>query len=145
MLVISILLFLVGYIASPWDYYLSFSDDSHVGVCTRGLDSRFVFFNDAEYGPYSGSIIGLVDEDGNIYPPLEREEAFGNSWGIYYRYFPRSGSTLWTLTVTLWYPIAVFAIMPFVSLMCSTVRRRASNVAEPCGEREPPVTRVLKA
>ncbi len=109
------------------------------------LITRLVFFNDAEYGPYSGSIIGLVDEDGNIYPPLEREQAFGDSWGIYYRYFQRSGSTLWTLTVTLWYPIAVFAIMPFVSLMCSTVRRRASNVAEPCGEREPPVTRVLKA
>ncbi|WP_231742343.1 hypothetical protein, partial [Stieleria varia] len=145
MLAISILLFIVGYIVSPWDYHFSFSDDSHVGVWTRGLDSRLVFFNDAEYGPYRGSIIGLVDADGNVYPPLEREEAFGDSWGIYYRYFKSSDSTIWTLMVTLWYPIVLFAIMPLVGLVCSAVGRSASNVAEPCGEREPPVTRVLKS
>ena len=88
------------------------------------IDSRLVLFNDAEYGPYRGSIIGLVDADGSIYPPLEREESFGDSWGVYYRHFQWSDSTLWTLMVTLWYPIALFAIMPFVSLVCSTVRRR---------------------
>jgi hypothetical protein len=145
MLAISVLLFLVGYVVSPWDCHFSFNDDSHVGVWARGLDSRLVFFNDAEYGPYRGSIIGLVDADGSIYPPLEREESFGDSWGIYYRHFQWSDSTLWTLMVTLWYPIALFAIMPFVSLVRSTVRRGASNVAEPCGEREPPMTRVLKS
>ncbi len=127
MLAISVLLFFVGYIVSPWDYHLSFSDDCHIGVWARGLDSRLVCFNDATHGPYRGSISGLVDADGNIYPPLEREESFGDSWGIYYRQFQGSDSTLWTLMVTLWYPIALFAIMPVVNLVCSTVRRRMST------------------
>jgi hypothetical protein len=130
MLAISVLLFLVGYVASPWDYHLSFNNDHHVGVWAHRLDSRLVFFNDADYGPYSGSIIGLVDADGSICPPLEREESFGDSWGIYYRHFQRPDSTLWTLTVTLWYPIAVFAIMPCVSLVRYTVRQGTSTDAE---------------
>ncbi|TWU36745.1 hypothetical protein Q31b_50270 [Novipirellula aureliae] len=145
MLSVSVLLFLVGYITSPWDYHFSFSDDSHVGVWGRGLDSRLVFFNNAEYGPYRGSIIGLVDADGSIYPPLEREESFGDSWGIYYRHFQCSDSTLWTLMVTLWYPIAFFAIMPLASLVCSAAGRNASTVAEQSGEREPPIARILKS
>ena len=107
----------------------SFSDDSHAGVGARGLDSRIVFFSDAEYGPYHASIIGLADADGNDYPPLILEESFGDSLGIYYRSFQWSDSTLWTLMVTLWYPIVLFAIMPLARLACSAVGRSASNVA----------------
>jgi hypothetical protein len=145
MLTVSVLLFLLGYIVSPWDYHFSFSDDSHVGVWARGLDSRIVFFNNAEYGPYRGSIIGLADDDGNVYPPLVREESFGDTWGIYYRHFQWSDSTLWTVMVTLWYPIALFAIMPFGRLVRSAVGRNASTVAEQGGEREPPMTPVFKS
>ncbi len=97
MLASSLLLFVVGYIVSPWDYHVSLSEETHVGVWARGLDSRIVFFNNSEYGPYRGSIIGLVDAKGNVYPPLVREESFGDSWGIYYRYFQWSDSILWTL------------------------------------------------
>ncbi|MEX0702389.1 MAG: hypothetical protein WD069_09865 [Planctomycetales bacterium] len=129
MLAIAVLLFLAGYLLSPWDHFLSFSDDFHVGVWGRGLDSRIVFFNDVEYGPYCGSIIGLIDADGNVHPPREREEAFGDSWGIYYRYFQWPESTLWTLMVSLWYAVAVFAIMPSVCLLRWTLRRRATNAA----------------
>ncbi|MBN1908231.1 MAG: hypothetical protein JW818_00700 [Pirellulales bacterium] len=129
MLAISVLLFLLGYVISPWDHFLSFGDDCHVGVWGRGLDSRIVFFNDAEEGPYCGSIIGLVDADGNVQPPLEREAAFGDAWGIYYRYFQWSDSTLWTLTVTLWYPIAVFTIILVVSLLWWTRRHRSASAA----------------
>ena len=123
MLAISVLLFLAGYVFSPWDHYMSFSDDSHVGVWARGLDSRIVLFNDAEYGPYCGSIIGLVDVDGNVHRPLEHEEAFGDSWGIYYRYFQWPDSRLWTLMVTLWYPILFFSIVPVIGLLRWTLRR----------------------
>jgi hypothetical protein len=108
MLGLAVLLFLTGDVRNPWNHYLSFNDDFHVGVWGRGLDSRIVFFNDAEYGPYRGSIIGFSDANGNIYPPLERVEAFGDSWGIYYRYFQWSDFTLWTLTVSLWYPDSRF-------------------------------------
>ncbi|TWT56298.1 hypothetical protein CA85_43010 [Allorhodopirellula solitaria] len=131
MLTLSVLLFLVGYIAKPTEYHFSFRDDSHVGVSSRGLDARLVFFNDVEYGPYRGSTIGLIHANGEIYPPLEREGSFGDSWGVYYRHFQWSDSTLWTLMVTLWYPITIFAIMPFASLVCSAVRQCVSNVAEP--------------
>jgi hypothetical protein len=129
MLAISALLFLLGYVISPWDHFLSFSDDCHVGVWGRGLDSRIVFFNNAEYGPYRGSIIGLVDDDGNVQPPLEREEAFGDEWGVYYRYFQWSDSTLWTLMVTLWYPIAVFTIMLVATLLWRARQRSSANAA----------------
>ena len=129
MLVITALLFLAGFVISPWDHYLSFGDGSHVSVWGRGIDSRIVFFNDAEYGPYRGSIIGFRDADGKVFPPLERAEAFGDSWGIYYRYFEWSDSKLWTLMVTLWYPIAFFAIMPSIGLLRWIKLRRTSNSA----------------
>jgi hypothetical protein len=129
MLVITVLLSLASYVISPWDHYLSLSDDFHVSVWGRGLDSRIIFYNDADYGPYSGSIIGFVDADGNVHPPLEREYAFGDSWGIYYRYFEWSDSTVWTLMVILWYPIAVFAILPSARLLRRIKGRNTSNVA----------------
>ena len=125
----AVLLFLGGFGLNPWDHYVSFSDSCHVGVWGRGFDSRIVFFSDAEYGPYCGSIIGLVDADGHVYPPLEHEEAFGDSWGIYYRYFQWSDATLWTLMVSLWYPIVIFAIMPLLGLLYWSFRRRASAAA----------------
>lgn len=130
LLAITVLLFLAGFVISPSDHYVSFNDDFHVGIWGGGLDSRIVFFNDAEYGPYHGSIIGLVHADGDVHPPLVREEAFGNSWGIYYRYFQWSDATLWTLAVTLWYPIAIFAITPLLYALvrrCFLNSRRASH------------------
>lgn len=130
MLAASVLLFLVGYFVSPWDHHFSLSDEIHVGGCARGLDSRIVFFNNTEYGPYRGIITGLADADGDLYPPLVKEESFGDSWGIYYRYFQWSDSILWTLMVTLWYPIALFAIMPVAKLVCSAVGRHSSTVTK---------------
>jgi hypothetical protein len=129
MLVVSVLLFFVGHVLNPWDHYLSLGDDFHVGVWGRGLDSRIVFFNDAEYGPYRGSIVGIVDSDGNVYPPREREAAFGDAWGIYYRYFQWSDATLWTLMVTLWYPISVFTITSVATLLWRARPRHAANAA----------------
>ncbi len=132
----SVSLFLAGYFFAPRDYHFSLSDNFHIGVWARGFDSRVVFFNDVEYGPYCGSIIGLVDADHNANPPVQLRQAFGDSWGIYYRHFQWSDSTLWTLTVTLWYSIALFAIMPITKLVWSVVCRNGSNVVEQSGERE---------
>ena len=103
---------------NPWDHYLSLGDALHIGVWgSSGLDSRVVFFNDSDYGPYRGSITGVIGADGVVYPPLLHQRAFGDSWGIYYRYFRWSDSTLWTWMISLWYPIVVCAILPGAQLV----------------------------
>ncbi len=139
----SVSLFLAGYFANPRDYHFSLGDDFHISVWAHGFDSRIVLFNDAEYGPYRGSTIGLVDADNNANPTIQLDESFGDSWGICYRHFQWSDSTFWTLTVTLWYSIALFAIMPITKLVWSVVCWNGSNVAEQSGERETPVARPL--
>jgi hypothetical protein len=108
-LTISLLILLVAPFLDPAENHVSFGRTFHVSAECRKFDSRIVFFNDSEYGPYCGSVIGLSDDDGNVYPPLERQLGFGNTWGIYYRYFRWSDATLWTLTVSLWYPIVVLS------------------------------------
>ena len=123
LLAASLVLLLASCGLDPTDHHVSFSDSFHVGVGRRGADLRIFFFNDSEYGPYQGSVIGIIDADGNVYPPLEREEAFGDAWGIYYRYFQWSDATLWTLAVSLWYPIAFFAIAPAAWLLRRSTRR----------------------
>ena len=47
---------------NPNDNHISFTHSFHVGVG----DARIMFFNDADYGPYSGSIINLGDAEGNV-------------------------------------------------------------------------------
>jgi len=66
---------------------VSLATDAHIGVYREGLDARLVLFSDCEHGPYMGSVVGLVDERGDAYPPLERQAAFGDALGVYYRYF----------------------------------------------------------
>ncbi len=90
---------------NPWDHRLSLSDGFHVGVLGRGFDVRLAFFNDADYGPYRGSITRLDEH------PV-RVLHFGDTAGVYYRYFRWADYTLWTLMVSVWYPTAFFAILP---------------------------------
>ena len=61
LLLATLLLFIIGYALNPSDHHVSFGDACHIGVWNRGLDSRLVVFNNSDYGPYRGSIIGLVD------------------------------------------------------------------------------------
>ena len=110
---VSLVLFALSLVLNPWDHRISFAEDFHLGLW-RG---RVVFFNDSEYGPYRGSIIGLADADGNVYPPLEREIKWGDSLGIYFRYFRWTDSTLWTLMVSLLWPLAIFGL-PTVVWVC---------------------------
>lgn len=129
----SVVLFLAGFILNPWDHYLSFNDESHVGVLGMGFESKLVFFNDTEYGPYRGSIIGLVDEDmvEDTNGPSLRDYAlaFAQSVGVYYRYFEFPDDKLWTLMVNLWYPIVIFSILPIINAMGWIRTRRNSKTA----------------
>lgn len=97
---------------NPWDHRLSVGQHFHVSVWGGDWDIRLVFFNDADYGPYRGSTISV---DGN--PPLRRELYFGDTAGVYYRYFGLAGSALWTLMVSIWYPVALFSILPSWQLL----------------------------
>ena len=124
MLGVTVLLFIAGYVLNPSDHHISLGDSFHVGVSSRGLDSRIVVFNDADYGAYEGSVIDLVDRDGRGDPTLKRKIGWGDSWGVYYRYFQWSDGTLWTLMISLWYPIALLAIMPAVWFACEFSRSR---------------------
>jgi len=98
-------------------------------------------FNDSQYGPYSGSIIALSDDK---HPPkavwdwrvsenygVGKEYIFDGKGaiqvtgtgadfpGIYYRHFqwPNTSQPLWTLMVSLWYPLFIFSILPSVWIL----------------------------
>ena len=109
---------------NPWDQYFSISRQFHIGIWGQGLDVRLVFFNDADYGPYRGSMISL---DGD--PPLDRAVYFGDTAGIYYRYFRVAGSSLWTLMLLIWYPIALFATLPACRLLALSRRSNGKSPA----------------
>ena len=104
---------------------LRLSRGFYISVANWGVDVRLAFYNHPE-GPYTGSIISLEDDQGNVYPPIEREVAFGNTLGIYYRYFRWPGTTLWTLLVSILYPMAFFSVLPLLQLIRRfRLRRRA--------------------
>jgi len=95
----------------PWSFWadpctdcLSFSGDFHVAV----QDGRVSFFNSKDYGPYHGSVVSFADN------AFAAERGFGNTLGVYYRYFrwDNWGGVLWTLSVSLAYPLVVFAVLP---------------------------------
>jgi hypothetical protein len=121
LLVGTVLLFLSGVVMNPWDHYLSLGDEFHLGVWGRGINTYFVVFSDAEYGPYRGSIISLNGD-----PPFDRVVKIGPSWGIYFRYFQDADGALWTLMVSLWYPIAISAVLPVVHMLSLRNRRRST-------------------
>ena len=104
-------------VASSYDFdphnhrqhLVSLTEDCHVTVA-RG---RIVFFNNVEYGPYHGSIIQLSDDKGIAHPRIDKN-GFGDTWGIYYRHFRwlDSGDVIWTVMISLAYPLVVFAVLP---------------------------------
>jgi hypothetical protein len=141
---------------SPWKQHLTITDSFHIGLF-RGLGGdligRITFFNDSEYGPYRGSIIGLVDEQGNLLyeggraQPIRRffwsvgdhgilcrtyvdergepvqKESSCDLPGIYYRRFEWSETVLWTLMVSFWYPLFLFALLPCLWVGLQLMRR----------------------
>lgn len=100
-LVLAVLLFMISAAMTPYEQKVDLPSGGYVGI-GRGYIS---FFSDAQ-GPYHGSIIALTD--GNSPPKYDRS---GFDFpGIYYRWFDFRLGTLWTLTFSLLFPIALAAI-----------------------------------
>lgn len=109
---------------------ISLSNSFHIGVRPERWDSCIVFYNDFDYGPYRGSIIALIDSKGNTHPPFKRKVGIGETFGFYYRYFSWKDSTptLWTLSLSLWYVLVLFAILPLGRLLWWTLRPRPPSL-----------------
>ena len=92
--------------ADPERDRLSLTPRFHVGVYNGRMD----FFNDRN-GPYHGSVISLIG-----FRAFAECRGFGDTCGIYYRYFrwADSGAVLWTLSVSLAYPLVIFAVLPTI-------------------------------
>ena len=107
---LTLLAFLVSLNLSPRKYYVSIGPSFHVTLS----GGHVWFFNNAEYGPYQGSIVGL---SGGEYPKVTH---FGYWGGIYYRHFRWPDNELWTLAICGLYPLILAVI---VSLTWETFRR----------------------
>ncbi len=89
--------------------FLSIGSAFHVSVERKDADGRAFFFNDASHGPYRGSIIS-VSAPGTLNGPKRSGFDFA---GVYYRRFLwPDGSVLWTLAISLMYPLFASAILP---------------------------------
>ncbi len=121
LLAVAAFAFVGSHAVDPWKHRISLTDDFHVTLWGHVVDARIVFFNDAEYGPYRGSIIGLAG-DSDL-----KERGFGDFLGIYYRHFQWPNSVLWTWMVSLWYPVALFGTCSFVTWLRSSHERRVSQ------------------
>lgn len=102
-----LLLSAATFVLDPWNHRLSLGPQFHIGVWRFGDDTlgRIMFFNDADDGPYRGSLIDIKIGD-VVVSQFDRRIVFGDTCGIYYRWFHRpDGATLWTLALSLWYPL----------------------------------------
>lgn len=98
---------------NPYKTNLSTSNVFHIGL----YDGRVEFFSD-KFGPYRGGIIALTSPEWPAERIFSKQWGFGDICGIYYRYFrwADSGAVLWTLSMSLFYPMIVFAVLPAISL-----------------------------
>jgi hypothetical protein len=104
----------------PRRQFIRISNACHISVDARGADARLEVFNDATYGPYSGSIIGIVGD-----PNGPTVSGVGDVAGIYYRMIAwPNGTTLWTLSLSLAYPLLLAAVLPVVWLTRRSRRPR---------------------
>jgi hypothetical protein len=114
---ISALLLICTFFLWIWSFWtdprkdcLSFGRDFHVAV----EYGRASFFNNKEYGPYHGSVITLSSSTWPAERTFSEQGWFGDAYGVYYRYFrwAGSGAVLWTLGVSLLYPMIALAVLP---------------------------------
>ena len=105
----TVILWAWSFWTDPYKSNLSASNAFHIGL----YDGRVEFFSD-KFGPYHGSIIALTSPERPIERIFAERRGFGDTAGIYYRYFrwANSGAVLWTLSVSLFYPMIVFAVLP---------------------------------
>ena len=137
--IFTILLWLPTFLMNPWGQYVSFTKNFHVGVWSGFSGDtlgRLVVFNNDQYGPYRGSLMGIGGENtqetrwGWHIENYEKYD-FGqitftnpNSTvdklrlcdlpGIYFRHFQIHNQVrpIWTLMVSLWYPLFLFSVLP---------------------------------
>jgi hypothetical protein len=149
--VCTLILWLLTFSLNPWDHKVSLGK-IHVGVW-EGFSGdtlgRLVIFNDAKYGPYRGSIVSLANEKYPSKPvwvwrigenygigkendfdgkgEIELTEIAADFPGIYYRHFqrPNEPQPLWTLMMSLWYPLFLFSILPVIWIICRWRSRRS--------------------
>jgi hypothetical protein len=123
----------VAWRVSPRQEFVSVSSDCHFSIDARsfagndGLEARLEIYNDASYGPYSGSIIAVTFPGKPMLDP--KEIAFGDTAGIYYRNFHwKNGARLWTLSLSLIYPLIASLILPAIRLFRRRRKTRLQNI-----------------
>ena len=84
-------------------------------IVTKNWGGNIVFYNNAETGPYTGGIISLTPE-GTKQADLK---GWGNNHWISFKSFIDKGRYIWTLTIRIWLPFLIFAILPFIFLVKS--------------------------
>lgn len=95
-------------------HYLSFGRNFHVALNGAGLS----FYNDAKYGPYRGSVVGLA---GNPDPQVR-----ATNFPFYYRHFRwQRGYELWTLTI--WLPWILLPLLVCPAVWVWQASRRAAR------------------
>jgi hypothetical protein len=89
----------------------------HVSLGGGGLN----FYSDAQYGPYRGSIIGLVGSPHN-------PQQYGFNMPAYYRHFRwPDGHVMWTLTIYRPLVLLPFCILPLFCLWKAIFRNYLLN------------------
>jgi hypothetical protein len=127
--VVSILIIIASLFAhtiDPRRHHVSITSACHLSIDAHGCDARIELFNDAIYGPYSGSIISMTSINNAITNPNSpTKRGFGDFAGIYYRHFRwRDGTLLWTLSLSLLYPLLVAMVLPMIWIFRRSSRRQ---------------------
>jgi hypothetical protein len=119
---VPLFVFLAVWLASFWltarEHHIALGS-AFVGI----EDGRMSFFNDDAYGPYRGSVVFLTGADDKL-PPGCEFSGFDFP-GVYYRYIRLPDGALWTLTTSLFFPIALSAAAPILWII-SRMRRSGS-------------------
>ncbi len=125
LLILVLCLVTAGARLHPLSDYVSLSPDVHLSVS----HGRFIVFNNAKYGPYDGS----VDTPGYESARYIEKTAFGERCGLYYRYCRTAYWSLWTVKVSLLYPILIFAVLPLVWFVraVAALRRAKAGAEQP--------------
>lgn len=151
-----LVLWLLTFAVTPWDHRISFTRNFHVSVWSGFSGDtlgRLVVFNNAQYGPYRGSIMSIGGKNthetrwgwhmrdydfGQITFTTQKGEVdkvrVCDLPGIYFRDFQihSENRPLWTLMVSLWYPLFLFSILPAVWIFrCWLLRRSQSPPSSP--------------
>jgi hypothetical protein len=96
----------------------------HCYLCADDDHLCLFLYNDAQYGPYRGSIIAMESPG---HPSGIVEHSFGTRAGIYYRHFHfPNGYVLWTFAISIFYPLGIAMAFP-IAWLCVNFRHNKSE------------------